>query len=164
MESKQTGVGYLLLGLWIFGFGGLHRFYLGKPITGLLWFLTWGLFGLGTFVDLFLLPGMVADENRRLGFGARGLLPAPTGSMALPAPVPAPSPEQAILRAAKESGGYLTVAAAALDTDLSLRKAERLLERMVKEGHAERDVSEEGARLYVFPGLRSNAPFDLDKI
>ena len=32
-------MGYLL---WIFGFTGAHRFYFGKPITGTLWFFTFG--------------------------------------------------------------------------------------------------------------------------
>lgn len=48
-------IGYLL---WIFGFTGAHRFYYGKPLTGTLWFFTFGLVGIGWFVDLFLIPGM----------------------------------------------------------------------------------------------------------
>ena len=48
-------LGYLL---WIFGFTGSHRFYFGKPITGTLWFFTFGLFGIGWLVDLFLIPSM----------------------------------------------------------------------------------------------------------
>lgn len=172
MESKQTGVGYLLLGLSVFGFAGLHRFYLGRPVTGFLYLITWGFLGLGSFVDLFLLPGMVREENLRLGFfgpdfrqlhsgGSGRALPA--GRTGHPAPPP-PDPEQAILQAAKADEACLTVAGAAVATGLSLRKAERLLERMVRDGYAERDVSEDGARLYVFPGLRSNKPFDLDTI
>lgn len=48
-------VGYLL---WIFGFTGAHRFYYGKPITGTIWFFTFGLLGIGWLIDLFLIPGM----------------------------------------------------------------------------------------------------------
>lgn len=48
-------LGYLL---WIFGFTGAHRFYYGKPISGTIWFFTFGLFLVGWLVDLFLIPGM----------------------------------------------------------------------------------------------------------
>src|SRR3954468_23868892 len=48
-------LGYLL---WIFGFTGAHRFYFGKPISGTIWFFTFGLFGIGWLVDLFLIPSM----------------------------------------------------------------------------------------------------------
>ncbi len=48
-------LGYLL---WIFGFTGSHRFYFGKPVSGTIWFFTFGLFGIGWIVDLFLIPSM----------------------------------------------------------------------------------------------------------
>lgn len=48
-------IGYIL---WIFGFTGSHRFYYGKPVTGLIWLCTFGLFGIGWLIDLFLIPGM----------------------------------------------------------------------------------------------------------
>ena len=50
---------------WILGFVGMHRFYLGRPISGCIWFFTAGLVGVGWIIDLFLIPGMVADANRR---------------------------------------------------------------------------------------------------
>ncbi len=55
-------VGYLMWGL---GFTGLHRFYFGKPLTGILWFFTGGLFLIGWIVDLFLIPAMAHAANRR---------------------------------------------------------------------------------------------------
>ncbi|MDE5608078.1 MAG: TM2 domain-containing protein [Muribaculaceae bacterium] len=63
---KSKTVAYLL---WLFGcFGcfGLHRFYLNKWGTGLLWFITGGLCGLGAFVDLFTLGGKVELYNTRI--------------------------------------------------------------------------------------------------
>ena len=60
MQTHNLFVGYLL---WIFGFTGSHRFYYGRPITGTIWFLTLGLFGIGWLVDLFLIPGMDAEAN-----------------------------------------------------------------------------------------------------
>lgn len=169
MESKSTAASYVLLALCFLGPAGLHRFYLGRPVSGLLYLMTWGFLGIGTLVDVFLLPRMVEDENMRLGFRT---LPAgfAASHRALPPPrtVRAPEPrvttEQSILQLAGKNEGRVTVAMVAMDTGLSLRKAKRQLEELVKAGFAERDVSTEGACLYVFPGLRSNELFDIDKI
>jgi TM2 domain-containing membrane protein YozV len=71
MSSKKNThsivIGYLL---WIFGFIGAHRFYYGKPISGCIWFFTLGLFFIGWIVDLFLIPSMDAQADRRYGQGA----------------------------------------------------------------------------------------------
>ncbi len=62
--TKDAGIGYLLwLGVFL-GFCGLHRFYMGKWVTGLLWLLTFGLFGIGQIIDLFLIPSMASRANR----------------------------------------------------------------------------------------------------
>ncbi|MBL4590825.1 MAG: NINE protein [Phycisphaerales bacterium] len=60
---KSTGVSYLLWLLCFVGLCGIHRFYNGKWVTGLLWLFTGGLFFIGQFVDLFLIPGMVERAN-----------------------------------------------------------------------------------------------------
>ena len=58
-DSHSVVVGYLL---WLFGgIVGVHRFYFGKPVSGVIWFLTGGLLGIGWLVDLFLVPGMQND-------------------------------------------------------------------------------------------------------
>ncbi len=58
---KDTLVAYLLL---IFlGFTGAHRFYLGSTGMGLLYLCTCGLCGVGYWVDLFLVPGLVRVAN-----------------------------------------------------------------------------------------------------
>ncbi len=59
-NTHSKVVGY---GLWIFGFTGAHRFYYGRPITGTIWFLTFGLFLVGWIVDLFLIPSMDREAD-----------------------------------------------------------------------------------------------------
>ena len=67
MESTHSKtIGYVL---WIFGFTGAHRFYFGKPISGLIWFLTLGLLGVGWLIDLFLIPGMERKAELRYKSG-----------------------------------------------------------------------------------------------
>ena len=66
MEQSQR-IHSMLLGylLWIFGFIGAHRFYYGKQITGVIWFFTLGVFFIGWFIDLFLIPSMEREAERR---------------------------------------------------------------------------------------------------
>lgn len=54
-DNHSKIIGY---SLWIFGFTGSHRFYYGRPITGTLWFCTFGFFLIGWAVDFFLIPSM----------------------------------------------------------------------------------------------------------
>ena len=65
-DTHSKAIGYLL---WIFGFMGAHRFYYGKPWTGTLWFFTLGLFFIGWIIDLFLIPGMDREADRRFRTG-----------------------------------------------------------------------------------------------
>ena len=50
--------------LTFLGIFGVHRFYLGKWVTGLIWLFTVGLFGLGILYDYWTLNGQVDDRNR----------------------------------------------------------------------------------------------------
>ncbi|MDR9838717.1 TM2 domain-containing protein [Herbaspirillum huttiense] len=65
-NTHSKTLGYLL---WIFGFLGAHRFYYGKPVTGTIWFFTLGLLGIGWIVDLFLIPSMDREADRRFVAG-----------------------------------------------------------------------------------------------
>lgn len=61
-DTHSKTIGYIT---WIFGFLGSHRFYYGKPITGTIWFCTFGLLGFGWLIDLFLIPSMDAAADRK---------------------------------------------------------------------------------------------------
>jgi TM2 domain-containing membrane protein YozV len=61
-NTHSVLIGYIA---WIFGFMGLHRFYFGKPLSGIIWFFTLGLFFIGWIVDLFLIPSMDRQAQRR---------------------------------------------------------------------------------------------------
>jgi TM2 domain-containing membrane protein YozV len=67
-DTHSKTIGYLL---WIFGFMGAHRFYYGRQLTGTLWFFTLGLLFVGWIVDLFLIPGMDRDADRRYVAGPK---------------------------------------------------------------------------------------------
>ena len=50
--------------LTFLGIFGIHRFYMGKWITGIIYLLTGGLCGLGLLYDLWTLNGQVNEINR----------------------------------------------------------------------------------------------------
>ena len=66
LSTHSKTIGYIT---WLFGFTGSHRFYYGRPVTGVIWFFTLGLLGIGWLVDAFLIPGMDRDADRRFASG-----------------------------------------------------------------------------------------------
>jgi TM2 domain-containing membrane protein YozV len=61
--SDKDFLATLLLCLFL-GVLGVHRFYVGKIGTGLLWLFTGGLFGIGYIVDLILIiTGNFTDKQ-----------------------------------------------------------------------------------------------------
>lgn len=61
--SKDHTVAWILL--TFLGVLGIHRFYLGKWLSGLVWLLTGALFGLGWLYDLWTLNDQVSEANQR---------------------------------------------------------------------------------------------------
>ncbi len=47
------------------GLFGIHRFYMGKVVTGIIWILTGGLLGIGWLYDLWTLNEQVDEINRQ---------------------------------------------------------------------------------------------------
>ena len=60
--DKDYTVSWILL--TFLGILGIHRFYLGKWITGLIWLLTGGLFLVGLLYDLWTLNTQIDEVNR----------------------------------------------------------------------------------------------------
>ena len=65
-KTHPIVVGYLL---WIVGFTGAHRFYFDKRITGVIWFFTFGLLGIGWLIDLFLIPSLSRQASKQFTSG-----------------------------------------------------------------------------------------------
>lgn len=62
VSQKSRLVAFLLC--WFLGYLGIHRFYVGKIGTGVLYIFTGGLFGIGIFVDwIVILVGSFKDET-----------------------------------------------------------------------------------------------------
>lgn len=89
-STKSKGTAYVLWALGFLGLGGLHRLYLGKEASGVIYMLTLGLFLVGQIADYKAIPKMVDEENARLGTAA-GLpqqVIAPVAVAALPQAAP----------------------------------------------------------------------------
>lgn len=56
--KKDIGLAYLC---WLLF--GVHYFYLNRPLTNIIYWLTLGGFGLWTLIDLFRIPSMVRKNN-----------------------------------------------------------------------------------------------------
>jgi TM2 domain-containing membrane protein YozV len=66
MVSPKSRIAALLLCFFL-GYLGIHRFYVGKVGTGLIWLFTGGLFGIGAFIDfIVILVGSFRDKYGRI--------------------------------------------------------------------------------------------------
>ena len=137
MNSVDTS--YLLWLGCLLQLHGLHRFYNKKYVTGLLWLCTFGLLGIGQFIDLFVMRGLVEEHNfkvrMQLGLSPNGV-PLPQAAIALTHPLP--THEQLmvkLLKAAAARGGKLSVTQAVMDTGANFAQVEATLKEMLKSGY-----------------------------
>lgn len=157
---NNKGTSYILwLGI-LFGLGGLHRFYNGKIASGLLWLLTGGVFGIGQFIDLFLVPEMVDEHNmkRMMRLGAS---PYAAGQATIGRVLEPMDPKQRekmlnlkLLKAAQSRHGSLSVTQGVVDTGADFSEVQTALLNLAKKGHADiENDPKTGAVTYVFHEL-----------
>ena len=156
MYSTRTA--YLLWLASFFGLAGLHRLYLGKIGSGVLYMLTWGLGGLGTIYDGITMPDQVREA--RLKARMRRAIDSRlddldeieyAGPRAGRAQRPTESPEHVILSIARNNHGIANPAQVALEGNISTDEAREQLDKLVDKGIGEVRVRKSGSLAYVFP-------------
>ncbi len=136
----REGLGFALWALWIAGLAGIHRIYLGKYGTGILYLLTFGLFGVGQIVDLFRMKTLVREANIREGY-----LPHPRVASYLaefqrvPAVEPAKPLRQRLLESAIVHGGAISVTQGVADTGATFEEVEASLLELLSTGYVDVD-------------------------
>jgi TM2 domain-containing membrane protein YozV len=168
-QQHSKGLSFLLWLSCLFGVCGVHRFYLGRPVSGVLYLFTLGFLGIGQLVDLFLLPGMVDDANtkhaalqalaekralRAAGIHPHLALPPASGMSEVD------SPEKfrvKLVQAAAQYGGKLSVTQGVMATGKTFEEVESALDGMVRSGYV--DVTNDdatGVVIYNFGQLQLN--------
>jgi len=156
----NTVIAYILFFLSGWGVLGLHRHYLGKHGTGLLWLFTGGIFTIGSFYDFFTLPSQVREANIRNAIidetirrkdenkGWRNVDDGQSRIVREKEPI-----ERTILKLAKANKGIITASELALSANVSMEEAKKDLDAMVNKGFAELRVRQSGSLVYVIPDL-----------
>jgi hypothetical protein len=154
-EEFSSGTAFLLWMACLLGAAGVHRFYLGKKWTGLLYLMTWGFGGIGLVYDAMRMQHLVegANQKRRAlkGGGQQPLLAA--------APAALPAPSEADLRialtlAAAKNGGQLSVTQGVVATGKDFPIVEAALDEMAKSGYVGIDNHpDSGVVVYTFREL-----------
>lgn len=135
-DDSRTAVSYLFWLACLTGACGLHRFYNGKVGTGLLWFFTFGLLGIGQLLDLAAIPEMAERRSRQLRHRRYQL-----DKFDDPALLHSPSEQKPpltiqLLQLAKRRQGRLTVTDCVLETQASFAEVEQQLQQLVRSGYA----------------------------
>ncbi len=140
----QVWIAYVLWLVGGFGVLGLHRFYMRKIPTGVLWILTGGLGFLGAVYDFLTMTRQIEAANARAGF-----LVSPA-AVELTLKREKEPLERAILRLAEKNGGRVTPAQVAASSDWTIEQAQKHLDQMVRQNVCELRVLKAGTVVYHF--------------
>lgn len=167
MRHPDTGLAYIFWLVSFAGFAGLHRLYLGKPVSGIFYLVTWGFFGIGTILDGIRMPELVrrARLERRINQlldyednldaidrSSRSVRKVAHNGASRRSGTPRKKGlEHAILTHALEQHGIASPSRIAIEAQTTPEKAREHLERLVVQGFANATVSRDGAMFYVFP-------------
>lgn len=139
--AYREGLGYALWCLVFVGLAGIHRIYLGKYGTGILYLLTFGLFGIGQFIDLFRMKSLVRDSNIREGYLPHPRVMGQLMSQMNSRPVGPGRPlRHQLLDAAVEHGGAISVTDGVAATGATFDEVEAELKLLVESGYVDVDV------------------------
>ena len=164
-QPKSKGTAYAFWCAAFFGVCGLQRFYTEKVGSGILYLITFGFFGIGQFIDLFLVGEMVDSYNRGQGYNLPGAYSSPLAQQQVVVnvgeniksaiaelqspPVDAnrgKSDEQAILKACVDEP--ITVALISVKTGIQPQRVKELVEHLELEGMLAPQVTESGKIKY----------------
>ncbi len=157
MKSLQTA--YILWAGSIMGFAGLHHFYLGRPLRGLLWLMTWGLGGIGTIYDALTMERQVRRArleeriHRQIDRGEPDDYEMRRERLEHQQRRQISNMEQAVLRSAQKNGGITTPSEVAITSGAPVDQAKAKLDEMVEKGIAELRVRRTGSLVYVINDL-----------
>lgn len=163
----STVLAYILWFLSGFGALGFHRFYLNKVPTGILWFLTGGLFMVGSIYDLITLPAQVQEANLRQQY-RDALFYNKQMQQSVPRSVGGKlskdSIEQIILRTAKRNNGVVSPSEIALEAGIPIEKARKHLEDLAENGYADLRVTKAGVIVFVFPDFNRSGEQEFESM
>jgi hypothetical protein len=164
-DEYQQGTAFFLWLACFLGAFGVHRFYLGKRWTGLLYLFTFGLVGIGQIYDLLVMRQLVEDANVRHEVlearAARRALrhgtPLLTAGAVGAAPTSAPEDLRvALTREAAKRNGALSVTQGVLASGKTFKEVEAALDEMAKSGYVGIDNDPDtGVVIYTFRELTS---------
>jgi len=162
---KSKAVAYLL---WFFlGFLGVHKFYLEKIGVGILYLFTFGIFGIGWLVDLFILGGQVDTYNLlhggMMGGNNQNVVVNVTHFPAAPqyapdqtytpqitsSPQQKMSAERAILTLA-DNTPVLSLRQIMTNANLEMDEVETSMKKFIAKGMAKEEVDHNGNKTYTF--------------
>jgi TM2 domain-containing membrane protein YozV len=156
-RNQRLLLSYLLWFAGFFGVSDLHRLYNGKIVTGLIWLSTFGLFGVGQFIDVFFVPGMAEEKQlKRLKTQLGDRFYDSISFSTLPSDdvVRREKKMVALLQAAQRQGGHLSVTQGVMATGMGFEEVESLLNSMAKSSYVGiENHPETGIVLYRFDEL-----------